>query len=896
MSKPYHNSIQKNVQDEESTPWHTLDGQETIARLQSDEKQGLTADTASTRLQKYGGNVLPEADRTRLHTLFFLQFRDLMILILLAAAGIAAAIGEPQDSITILVIVVLNAVIGCVQQYRAENAISALRQMAAPDAMVIRDGYHRSIPASDLVPGDIVALEAGAIVPADLRILESVQLQVDESMLTGESQAVEKNASTLHTSRLPIGDRSNTAFRSTLVTRGRARCVVVATGMATEIGEIAELLSTADMLKSPLQQRLAVFSKRLAVVILAICTLIFISGLLRGEPAMLMLLTAVSLAVAAIPEALPAVISISLAIGAHKMGKNKALVRSLPAVETLGSVSFICSDKTGTLTANRMHTEQILTAGGSRQALPHNTESLPQLWRLFGQCLAVSNEVQPSQDNQLTGEPTELALVETAKSAGFEKPQLEAQLIRIAEIPFTSERKRMTTIHRQEAGCVVFCKGAPEVIIERCKLVLGEDGSTAPVDATYWQREIEALAKQGYRVLALAFRQLDELPHSSLEAAENDLTLLGLTALIDPPREEAPAAVRDCRRAGITTVMITGDHPGTALAIARRLDIAGVGDYVMTGEELETISDEDLTNRVTDTRVYARVSPAQKIRLVKALQSRGQFIAMTGDGVNDAPALKAADIGVAMGKRGTDVARQAAAMVLLDDNFATIVAAVREGRRIFDNIRKFVKYTMTSNSGEIWTLALAPLLGLPLPLLPIHILWINLVTDGLPGLALTTQKQEAHIMRRDPRPPQESLFAHGMWQHILLVGLLIGAVSLGVQMWALEHQLPHWQTMVFTVLTFSQLVHVLVIRNDSESLFLTGLFQNPALIGAVTLTVVMQLAVIYLPALNVIFRTAPLSGDELLICLALPMLILLVAEVEKILARRRLIFQGTHEP
>ena len=873
---------------QDAPDWHVMPGEQIATRLETDLQAGLNPEQARKRLEQYGPNRLTRAKRRGLARLFVDQFRDLMIQILLVAALVAGFIGEPQDAIAILVIVLLNAVIGVVQQYRAENALMALREMAAPTAQVIRDGSFLTIPASDLVPGDIALLESGAVVPADMRLLDALQLQVDESMLTGESGAVEKQTGTKSAAETSVGDRTNMAYRSTLVTRGRGRGVVVATGMATEIGGIAELLSTIEAMDSPLQQRLAAFTKRLAGAILGICALIFLAGLLRGEPWMLMLLTTVSLAVAAIPEALPAVVSISLALGARRMSGDNALVRSLPAVETLGSVSFICSDKTGTLTMNRMNAEMVLSGAGKVTQLPHRANDLAELWQLLGSCLALSNDVRLDPEHLPSGDPTEIALFEMAETARFLRRPLERELPRIAEVPFTSERKQMTTLHRDGEGVLVFSKGAPEVLIERCDNVLLEDGEQA-IDADRWMADVEHLSEKGYRVLALACKRLAALP-AAPEEAEQGLTLLGVVALIDPPREGVLGAVQDCNTAGITSVMITGDHPATAHEIARRLGIISAGDRVVTGAELDDMTDEQLTGQVVDTRVYARVSPAQKIRLVRALQERGQFIAMTGDGVNDAPALRQADIGVAMGQKGTDVARQAGQMILLDDNFATIVAAVREGRRIFDNIRKFVKYTMTSNSGEIWTLALAPLFGLPLPLLPIHILWINLVTDGLPGLALTSQVAEGQIMARPPRPPRDSLFAGGMWQHILLIGLLIGALALGVQAWAVSEALPYWQTMVFTVLTFSQLVHVLVIRNDRDSLWATGLFQNPPLIGAVLLTVVLQLALIYLPVLNGIFHTAPLPPGALAACLGLPLVVLLAVETEKWLTRRRLIY------
>ncbi len=872
--------------------WYRRTAEETLVALETRADCGLASAEAALRLERQGPNTLPEGQRRGIARMLLGQFQDLMIQILLIAALIAAFIGEPQDAIAILVIVSLNALIGVAQQYRAENAIAALRQLAAPNAQVLRDGACQSIPAARLVPGDIVNLEAGAVVPADLRLLQSVQLQVDESMLTGESQPVEKSTQPLPEATLALGDRSNLAFRSTLVTRGRGQGVVVATGPDTEIGGIASLLRDTDPLDSPLQQRLTRFSKRLALLILIICAILFITGLLRGEPWLLMLLTSVSLAVAAIPEALPAVVGISLAIGAYRMSGRKALVRNLPAVETLGSVSFICSDKTGTLTMNRMDAELALSSVGSVKQLPNHSPDPGQTWRLFGQCLAISNDVQLGAEQLPGGDPTEIALFEMARGAGFLKHALEKELPRVAEVPFSSERKQMTTLHREQGEVLVFSKGAPEVIIDCCSQ-LATDSGASEMDAGHWKGEAERLSNLGFRVLALAFRRLAQVPGGDLAEAEEGLSLLGLVALIDPPREGALEAVRDCESAGITSVMITGDHPGTAREIARRLGIGGEQQTVITGEELDGTTEEQLLSQVMSNRVYARVSPAQKIRLVKALQARGQFVAMTGDGVNDAPALRQADIGVAMGLKGTDVARQAAAMILLDDNFNTIVRAVREGRRIFDNIRKFIKYTMTSNSGEIWTLALAPLLGLPLPLLPIHILWINLVTDGLPGLALTTQPEERQIMQRPPRPPGESLFSHGTWQHILVIGLLIGVLSLGAQAWAIQQALPNWQTMVFTVLTFSQLAHVLVIRNDRDSLFSTGLLQNPALVGTVLLTVLLQLAVIYLPPLNAVFHTAPLAPQELAICLALPLVVILAVEMEKWLSRRGIIYHDS---
>jgi Ca2+-transporting ATPase len=573
------------------------------------------------------------------------------------------------------------------------------------------------------------------------------------------------------------------------------------------------------------------------------------------------------------------------------MSRRQALVRRLPAVETLGSVTFICSDKTGTLTENRMRAERIVVEGEVHDEFPPRwRERESWLWLCRG--MALSNDVALGVHDLAIGDPTELALYEAAKAAGLDKHDIEDQWPRVAEVTFDSTRKRMSTLHRDDGGCVIFTKGAPESVLPICTQAMVDEGLQG-LEEEPWLRLAEDLAAEGYRVLAVACRRLDRVPEALVsESLESDLALLGLVALIDPPRNEAEDAVRDCLNAGITPVMITGDHPGTARAIARRLGIATDEHAVITGEDLAALSDEEFAGRVEDVRVYARVDPQQKIRIVKALQERGQFAAMTGDGVNDAPALKSADIGVAMGLKGTDVAREAADMVLLDDNFATIVSAVREGRRIFDNIRKFIKDTMSSNSGEIWTLLLAPFFGLPLPLLPIHILWINLVTDGLPGLAFTAEPAERGIMRRPPRAPGESIFAHGMWQHMIWVGLFVGGVSIAAQAWAIDRGVEYWQTVVFTVLTVSQLFHSLAVRSESESLFTLGLTSNPYMLGAVLLTVTLQLMVIYVPAFNPIFKTQPLPLYDLAVCLALSSLTLVAVEIEKAMMRAGWIYRS----
>ena len=866
--------------------WYSIESDETLRRLES-SASGLSTVDALKRLTEYGPNTLPEKRRRSLLVMLLSQFTDFMIVVLLLAALVSGFVGEPMDTIAILVIVLLNAIIGAVQEFRAERAVAALREMSAPEAQVLRDGHVVTLAASELVPGDVVVLEAGNIVPADLRLLEVEEMQADESALTGESHPVEKQSACLSESNVPIGDRQNLAFKSSLITIGRGKGVVVATGLNTEIGRIAQMLQTETGVKTPLQVRLTRFGRYLALAVLAICAIVFTAGLLQGQPVMLMFLTAVSLAVAAIPEALPAVVTISLALGAHKLIRYNALVRNLPAVETLGSVTYICADKTGTLTQNRMTVELFFVDAERHTSLSEAGASLVSAE--LGHALALNNDVS-EKDGKPAGEPTELALYEAACKAGFDKDTLEQAKQRLAVIPFDSKRKLMTTLHQSDETVVAYIKGAPEQVLQRCSKLSGNDGPIE-VKLEYVLQEAEQLANEGYRVLAFAKREFAALPQSlESETIEQGLTFLGLVALIDPQRPEVPQAVADCLTAGITPVMITGDHPGTAMAIARRLGITDDDQVALCGDELAKLSDEKFARLVESVRVYARVTPQQKLRIVKALQKNGEFVAMTGDGVNDAPALKRASIGVAMGQKGTDVAREAADMVLLDDDFASIVHAVRAGRRIFDNIRKFIKYTMSSNSGEIWTLFLAPFLGLPIPLLPIHILWINLVTDGLPGLALTAEPAEPGIMSRAPRPPEENIFAHGMWQHVVWVGLFIGGISIAAMAWAISREAAHWQTVVFTVLTVSQLFNSLAVRSESASLFRIGLFSNLPLLGAIMLTLVLQMAVIYTPALNTIFHTQPLPMFDLGVCLLLSSLVLFAVEIEKWLVRRGIIY------
>jgi Ca2+-transporting ATPase len=811
------------------------------------------------------------------------QFSDFMILVLLAAAAIAGVVGEPQDSIAILVIVVLNAAIGFAQEYRAEKTMAALRRLGAPGARVLRDGFAANVPAAELVPGDVVLLEAGAVVPADLRLVEAAQLKVQESALTGESLAVDKQVGALEGDDVVLGDRANMAYKGTLVTHGRGQGIVAATGMATELGRIARLIEQATQGRTPLQRRLARFGQRLAVGALAICAIVFVAGVLRGEPVVLMFLTAVSLAVAAIPEALPAVVTVALAMGAATMARRNALVRRLPAVEALGSVTVICADKTGTLTQNRMRVERLFAGDTS---MPEGTP-IPSAgpWPRLMRALALSNDAQAGAQGRLQGDPTETALCEAARSAGYDKSALLETHPRVRECAFDSHRKRMTTVHREGNGLVAFTKGAPETVIPRCiRMAVGE--GEAPIDSHAVLAQAQAMAADGLRVIAVASRSAEAWPADCPDAEiESDLALLGLVGLADPPRSEAAAAVAECLAAGITPVMITGDHPVTAQAIATRIGILRAGEAVMDGAHLSRLEPAQLRESAASVAVYARVNPEQKIRIVEALQERGEIVAMTGDGVNDAPALRRADIGVAMGRSGTDVAREASHLVLLDDNFATIVIAVREGRRIYDNIRKFIRYVMAGNLGEIWTIFLAPFLGMPIPLLPIHILWINLVTDGLPGIALALEPGERKLMQRPPRPPGESVFARGLGPHIVWVGLLMGGVCVATQAWAVATGNDHGQTMVFTVLALSQLGHVLAIRSERDSLFTVGILSNPVLAATVTLTLAVQLALIYVPGLQGVFHTRPLSAGELAACLALSSVVFLAVETEKAMVR-----------
>lgn len=855
---------------------HHLKPVDEVAKHLGTNSGGLSPDEARRRLSEYGSNTLEVKKKKTVLGMLLRQLTDFMILILIAAAVVSGVVGDLTDTIVILAIVVINAVVGVIQEWRAEKAIEALQNMAARNARVMRGGRSLEISADDLVPGDVVVLEAGNIIPADLRLAEVYTLKVDESSLTGESLNVEKSTDPLPPGEYTIGDRLNIGYRGTFVTNGRGVGYVVQTGMKTEFGRIAQMIQT-DETKTPLQKRLDAFGKVLTIVILILCAVFFFVGWQRGESWSTMLLTSISLAVAAIPEALPALVTIALALGAKRLVKNNALIRKLPAVETLGSVTYICSDKTGTLTLNKMTVQEIYEAGDN--TLPE--ELLAQKTRLLS-AMALNNDVSKDADGNWVGESTEVALAQYALEKGSSRREEERRYPRIAELPFDSKRKVMTTFHQTNAGVVAIVKGAVDVLFH--KLATEQE----PFIAAF-ERKADEMASKGYRTLGYALRFFPQLPDTNdVEGIESSLTFIGFAGMMDPPREEAKQAVAESKAAGIRPVMITGDHKLTAKAVAEHLGIvSSPDDIIVSGPELQKMNDEEFASKVENIRVYARVSPEQKLRIIGALQKKENFVAMTGDGVNDAPALKNADIGIAMGINGTEVSKEASHMILLDDNFATIIKAVKHGRRIFDNILKFIKYIMTGNSGEIWTLFLAPFFGLPIPLLAIHILWINLITDGLPGLALASEREEPNVMQRPPRNPKENIFAGGMAWHILWVGLLMAIVTLTMQWYAISHSGSHWQTMAFTVLCFSQLGHVVAIRSNRESVFTMGFLSNKSMLVALVVTILLQLMVIYLPFFNTVFRTQPLTAHELLITVVASSVVFWAVEVEKVFRRSR---------
>ncbi len=844
--------------------FYRLDIEKVLSYFQTNTN-GLSGEEAAKRLTISGYNELQEKKKTPPWLLFLSQFKDVMILILCAAAILSGIVGDLTDTLVILIIVFLNALVGFIQEFRAEKAMDALKKMSVSQTQVLRNDKPLIISSRELVPGDIVLLEAGNLVTADIRLLEAHSVKADESSLTGESITVEKSEKIIQGENIPLGDRFNMLYKGTLITNGRAKGVVVATGMNTELGKIAGLLQEKEA-ATPLQKRMAAFGKKLSYIILLICAILFFTGVLRGEDPYKILLLSVSLAVAAIPEALPALITIALSRGAARLAKKNALIRKLPAVETLGSVSIICSDKTGTLTQNKMTVTDWFTANNPFYFNESN---------LLLTCMALNHDVQINENNEAVGESTEKALVEKAiAELGITSyKELTGKFPRVAELPFDSDRKCMTTVHHQNGKYLVITKGATESIAEILK---------NEKEAEELLKRSQEWAQNGLRVLAFAFTELNKLPEPfDYSTIEKDLMLAGITGMKDPPRDEVKLAIEECKTAGIKPVMITGDHPATAKAIAAEIGILDENGLVVTGAELQQMDENNFSEKAEKISVYARVSPDQKLRIVKTLQAKGHFTSMTGDGVNDAPSLRAANIGVAMGINGTDVSKEAAHMILLDDNFATIVKAVKEGRRIFENIRKFVKYIMTCNSAEIWTIFLAPLLGMPIPLLPIHILWINLVTDGLPALALANEEAEKDIMNRPPRPSNESLFSGGVGYHILWVGILMAGVTLGAQAWATQNGIDNWQTIVFTVLSLSQLGHVMGIRGERVYLFKQGIFSNKLLTLSILMTFLLQLAVIYIPFMNDIFKTKPLTVNELAICIGVSLIVFHAVELEK---------------
>ena len=915
------------------TQWYQLSAADALKQLGSDSAAGLSSAEAQTRLATVGPNELVERGGRTRREIIIEQLTGVLTILLFIAALVSAVLGDWIEAVVILVIVVLNAVLGYVQEVKAEQSMAALKRMAVPRVRVRRDGKPQDISARELVPGDVVILETGNIVPADGRVLQSVNLRVEEAALTGESEPVEKDSALVFETEKALGDRRNMLYSGTIVNYGRGEFVVTETGMQTELGHIATMIQDVVQEQTPLQKRLDKLGKWLAGAALILVAVIFVLGLLQGESSIEeLLLTAVSLAVAAVPEALTAVVTIALSLGAQRMLKRQALIRKLPAVETLGSVTVICSDKTGTLTLNRMtvtaldianHSFELTQASGETAFELVPTGSIPapgaqptlDLLLVAG---ALDNDAVLSPDEshpgryRAVGDPTEGALVVAAAYAGIKKDDLDAAFPRVAEVPFDSVRKRMTTVHRTPQTIdelpdslapiwerrvnlavmppyIAFTKGAIDGMLDISGQVWVE-GELRPLDEAWRTRVMtshDQMAAKGMRVLGVGLRILDRPPDETTDKAlERDLILVGLFGMIDPPRPEVRAAVLECRSAGIRPVMITGDHPLTARHIAQQVGITD-NDRFLTGQELDRLSVEELAEATREVSVFARVSPEHKLKLIDAFQQQGNIVSMTGDGVNDAPALKKADIGVAMGITGTDVAKGAADMVLLDDNFATIVAAVAEGRVIYDNIRRFIKYLLTCNASEIAVMLIGPFLGMPLPLLPLQILWMNLVTDGLPALALGVEPPEKDVMKRPPYTANESVFGRGMVQFIIGIGIIMSALAIGAA-WGLWHEGdPRWQTVLFTTLVLSQLAVAVATRSEENPIWRLNPFTNRSMVLAVVLTIALQLAVIYLPLANTIFDTQPLKPIELALSFGLALLTLIIVEIWKAVARWR---------
>lgn len=848
-------------------------------------EDGLGVEEARHRLETLGANVLEEGGKKTLLSIILSQFMNLMILVLLAAAIISAIIGEDlSDSIIIFAVILLNVVMGAVQESRAEAALEALKKLSAPSANVRRDGTVRAVKSSEIVPGDVVLLTAGDHVPADMRLISSASLRIDESMLTGESVPAEKSAETALPEETPLAERVNMAYSGTSVVYGRAVGIVAATAMQTEIGKIAGALKSAEKSETPLQKRMNSLSKTLSIMVLVIAAVVFGAGLLTGREVFDMFLVAVSLAVAAIPEGLATVVTLLMTMGVQKMSKNGAIIRKLPAVETLGSTSVICSDKTGTLTQNRMSVMKVYTNGAEAEAQsPAASQELELLDRAFILC---NDTEETSEDGQLklTGDPTETALYAFGALRNDAKAVI-AQFPRVYEIPFDSERKLMSTVNGAE-HLILYVKGAPDELLERCTHILlsGETLEMTPQHKKQIHEANARMAAEALRVLAAAYKPVDKIPNKP-DGLESGLTFLGLAGMIDPPRPEAQEAVALCRSAGIRAVMITGDHKLTATAIAGKLGILGEHNKALTGAELDALSDEELDRELMDIGVYARVAPEHKVRIVKAFQKKGCVVAMTGDGVNDAPALKTADIGVGMGITGTEVSKSASDMVLTDDNFATIVKAVEEGRRIFRNIKMAVQYLLSTNLSEVVTLLIGTLLGHSV-LYPVQILWINLVTDTFPALAIGMEPAPHNVMRKKPRSSTESFFAGGMAADMILFGAVMSALTLGIYFlsyaWYNDHEIS--ATMAFLTLGLVQLFHAFNIRAGSHTVF-TGFWRNKWMHGAFLLAGVLQIAVVAIPSVATFFHSTPLSGTQWLEVLVAAAVIVPFAEIVKAVKR-----------
>ena len=890
-----------------ATNWFNKTVDEVESTLKTNAENGLTAEEVKKRQEEYGLNELKAKKKKSLFVKFLEQFKDFMIIILIISAIISGVVGVAQgegftDTIIILVVVVVNAIIGVAQENKAEKSLEALQKLSSHVAKVIRNGKLQVIQSKELVPGDIVILETGDYVPADLRIIEAVNLKAQEAALTGESVPVEKMAAKIEDEKIGIGDRINMLFSSSLITYGRGKAVVVETGMNTEVGKIADIINTAEEQETPLQQKLDKLGKTLGIVALAICAVIFVVGLLYGKEPIHMFMTAVSLAVAAIPEGLPAVFTIVLAIGVQRMVKRNAIVKKLPAVETLGSASVICSDKTGTLTQNKMTVEKVF-CDGNLVNLEESADMIDIKKLVYASMLC--NDTKISEDDKLTGDPTETALVDMAFKLDFD-PSVYGMFPRVAEIPFDSDRKLMTTVHEENGKYVVYTKGGVDELLANCNSYILEGDIKTDLEEykEIIRRYNMEMAQNALRVLAMAYKVLDHKPTAEeIKELESNLTYIGMVGMIDPPRLEVKDAVQECKEAGIKTVMITGDHKITAIAIAKSLGILENDDEAITGTELEEMSDEELIRNVRKYSVYARVSPEHKVRIVKAWQANGEIVAMTGDGVNDAPSLKIADIGCAMGVVGTDVAKEAADVILTDDNFATVVSAVEEGRRIYDNILKAIQFLLSSNIGEIVVLFLAilitPLLSkqfgvditLIETLLPIHILWINLVTDSLPALALAVDPAADNVMKRKPlKNTKKGIFTKGMTWRIVYQGLMIGLLTLTAFIIGLstpdvsqEEKVKIGQTMAFYVLALSELVHVFNIRDNKRSIFKTGIFNNSKLILATVVSASLMFVILFTQGLRDIFSLAMLPAMHVFETVMLVLAPVIIVEIFKLL-------------